>query len=79
MNLNAVLWELYLGSITASRHQTLLNSVYLQSGLANQIFPENSHRDGREQLPKFPLQQEPAVSLTPFPLSRPSSTTLTAK
>lgn len=60
MNLNAVLWEPHLGSITASRNPTVLNSTNLPFRIAKQIFPENSHNNRRElnQLPEFTLQQD---------------------
>ena len=65
MSLNAVLWPSWLGSITASRNQTVFNSIQYNYIIDQQskISLKNSQCDGGELIhyPELGLQQKPVV------------------
>ena len=67
MSLNTVLWSSWLGSITATRNQTVFNSIQYNYIIDQQskISLKNSQCDGRELIhyPELALQQKPVVSL----------------
>ena len=70
MSLNAVLWPSWLGSITASRNQTVFNSIQYNYIIDQQskISLKNSQCDGGELIhyPELGLQQKPVVSFCFF-------------
>lgn len=70
MSLHAVLWPSWLGSITASRNQTVFNSTQNNYIIDQQskISLRNSQCDGGELIhsPKLALQQKPVVSFCFF-------------
>ena len=65
MSLNAVLWPSWLGSITASRNQTVFNSIQYNYIIDQQskISLKNSQCDGGKLIhyPELGLQQKPVV------------------
>ena len=70
MSLNTVLWSSWLGSITATRNQTVFNSIQYNYIIDQQskISLKNSQCDGRELIhyPELALQQKPVVSFCFF-------------